>query len=643
MTKSITVADVVDQIIKEQYRDNAKAAQEFRSNCKAWCVAVGSHLQVRADDVLGEAFDAKYEAYLALLDGTRPGQTKAGKNVRTAARRMRSTYVAMLATQLLPVDFNEAFRQAMDAKGYTPAELNRLLISRYYAKERPGWYGAQLWGFFDGSAGPGSSWKGDSRLLLQRCEELLGLEANALVSRAYRTTQPILLGMFSDVPYRMARSRQWHAKYALRALPANIERMFNEIADWRGKTHHLISGELITVNSWSRWASPTTRLMHKQHLKRFYGWLCLPAADMPLADLSEEARWVTGKGLQPSELRLAHLLDLPLLWQFIEFQKARQHNHEHSSGQLGLVLFVNALVSTPHSFLLNHPNLAEEFGFPKPSSKEDWLARMDDFHKQVIKLRIGIDKAITGRQRHPDEPLRHVISHATPYALLLQMIERMEQSPPLRANRQRWAIWARDVAVFRMESEVPLRLKNIVELVIGRHVIKDASTGRWRIFFPKDELKNFYSPHTEDVDRMYSLAASKAIDRYVDEARCELVGANETKLLFLGAPAGLRANPAYAQKMNYALSTDGIDTLVRKHLKVYFGATQGPNIFRHLIATSILKEDSTQVDVAAAVLNNSPNTVRKNYKHLTQSDSLRIADRWFKRQGLGDLDGDKGK
>lgn len=631
-TSAITHSVVVEKFINENYADDKKSAQEFRSNCKAWCNALGSRLDAPAAETLGSFYARRLAEYQELLNRGYPDKQRARKNVRTAVAKLQAAYEAMLASLDLPADFNAAFKIAMDAKGYKPADINRLLYQTYYFTERKNWYGAQLWGFYDGTAGPGKCWKGDSRVLLTRCEVLLGLESNALVSRAYPVRTPMLMATFTEIPYRAARSRQSSAKYGLRSLPKQIAEIFDPYSVWRGRSTHQVDGEIIQVDGRSRWGSPLTTKLARDQFEGYFGWLCLPKPDKPMADLTEEEQWRSGKGLHPEEVRMAHLFDLTLVWEYIEFLRCRQHNHELTRGHVHFLQQINAFVSMPYSFLVNHPELAKDFGFDRPTSKDIWLVEMEEFHQKVLRLIRGVKRLVEGRQRSPDEPLKHVIEQADPYALLLEMIDRLEMSPPLRANKQRWAMWARKVALFRMESEVPLRTANVVALRIDQHIRKDPSTGIYRIYLSKSELKNSYSGHAEDIDRPYSAEASKAIDRYINEARKEFVGAEECNVFFLGPAAGKRVNKEFSARTGYMLSCDTIYWTVRNTLEEYFGAGQGAHIFRHIIATGILKEDSTQVEVAAAVLNNSPNTIRLNYKHLTQSDSIRLANVWFRKQ-----------
>jgi hypothetical protein len=364
---------------------------------------------------------------------------------------------------------------------------------------------------------------------------------------------------------------------------------------------------------------------------QYLGWLCLPPPQRPLSELSKEERWLSGMGLQTHDLRMAHLFDFELILAFVDFQRFRQHNGAYTKSHLSLPMLVNSFVSTPYSFLRTHPQLAADFGFAAPDSKQAWMSKIDSLHQELKSLIRGIKSKLDGPQRSADEPLRHVLDDEAPFGLFLELIERMESSEPLRALQATWSVWARDVAVFKMEMEVPLRSKNLRGLRIGNHLSRN-ETGLWHVFVPKQELKNHLSGHAEDVSRNYSIETSAAIDRYLTDARPNLVGFGLTDVFLLGSAAGRRASQDAAAKDDFKVSIDAVHRLVGKYLDLYFGRTQGPNIFRHITATSILKDDPTQVDVVAAVLNNSPNTVRMNYKHLTQADGLRLGRAWAAKQ-----------
>ncbi|PTT87830.1 hypothetical protein DBR42_10875 [Pelomonas sp. HMWF004] len=629
----ITHALVIETILEEQFDDaNQASGKVFKYSATAWCRAQGVALDDAAEKTLGDSFESCMQRYQTMLERSAPNNNRTGKNVRTAARKMNAAYLALLASQDLPADFNAAFKSAMDAKGFAPKHLIQMLKARYFA-DKPNWQAPNVYLFYNGTAGPGRSWHGDSRQLLTYCEEILGLSSGTLVSRAYPVVKPILVAPPKVIRYRQSRSEMHFERYSLKQLPARILKIFNDYVEWRHQKVVLVDGKTIGVDPRSIWTSPSTVSMHRTALLRYLGWLTMPAADRPLSELTPQERWRTGEGLHPDELTMAHVMDLRLIWKFIEYLRFRQHNQALSRSHSNFLMGVNAFYSMPYSYLAAHQELASEFGFEPPSSAEQWKVTLEARHQLTIQMIRTIERSIGHtKQRSPDEPLRHLMEDEAPYALVLRMIDRMEQNPPLKANVQTWSVWARDVALFRMESEVPLRAKNVIELTIGRHLTRDERSGLWHVLIKKEEMKNLASKHAHNISRTYSPTASIAIDRYINEARPNFVGHGISDYFFLGPAAGKRANPEFMAKKNYRISKDAIASAIERYLRRYFGESQGVNFFRHVIATSILKDDPTQVEMASAVLNNSPDAIKQNYRHLTQSDGLRNAQGWIEKQ-----------
>jgi hypothetical protein len=627
----ITHAEVIETALNESPSESGSARKSFKSCCKRWCTSLGVSVDDPADTTLGECFEQRMKEFVALVNTEGPGSPRAAKNVRSAACRMREAYRSMLASQDLPLDFNAAFRQCMDAKDLKPVDLNRMLKQKYHSDNRS-WHGAQLWSFYEGTGRPGRSWRGDSRLLLAHTEEVLGLPPDALVSRAYPPDSPILRKQPSDIPYRVARSKQWDARYSLQQLPSRLQPIWNMFADWRTKQTVLVNGKVCGVSPRSIWARPGSKRRHTMGLLRYFGWLCLPAPSADATEPTQEERWRLGKGLHPDELQMAHLFDTALLWEYLEFLRFRQHNHQFTKAHLDLLMLANSFVSTSHCFLLGHPELAEEFGLtsaPFPA----WEVEVEQIHQRILQMIRSLRKLVAIKQRSADEPLRHVLNTESPYTLFLELAARMEREcEPPRALAQSWSTWARDVVVFKMHLEVPLRSQNFCDLRIGRHLTRDTETGLWHVFVSKSELKNHYSGHALDISRNYSADTSRAMDRYVDEGRCAMVGYGMTDVFLLGPAAGRRADTKRAAATDFKLSNDSLYRIVAKWLEKYFGESQGSNIFRHMIVTSILKDDPSAVEMAAAVLNSSPETIRRNYGHLTQEDGLRMSRAWFSEQ-----------
>jgi hypothetical protein len=53
----------------------------------------------------------------------------------------------------------------------------------------------------------------------------------------------------------------------------------------------------------------------------------------------------------------------------------------------------------------------------------------------------------------------------------------------------------------------------------------------------------------------------------------------------------------------------------------------GSHAYRHIIATDYIKNDVNGIEVAASILHDKPETVRKTYKHLLHADYFK---HWIK-------------
>jgi len=363
------------------------------------------------------------------------------------------------------------------------------------------------------------------------------------------------------------------------------------------------------------------------------GWLCLPAPTKLLHELSVDERWQCGKGMDEKDITLAHWTNLDLVWEFTEFLRERQHNKAFTQDHLHFLIFLNSLVNHPYSFFKAHDKLAPIYG--QSLKGDDWVNYVEtSMHQPLLKMCSQIKKVIefNVKQRSPDEPLRAVFADEDPMLVLLQMVNRMEGDVPPPAQKKMRAIYLRDIALFRMELEVPLRVGNLAMLKVNKNLRRDEVTGLWTVLVPKAVQKNHQSVHAYNIDRTYSEVTSKAIDRYLAEGRPHLRGADETDWLFLGQGTG-RKRKKEPGKCEYHVSEAALYWVVRGRTQQYFGGNGvGTNLFRHLLATAVLKDDASQIETASAVLNNSPDTIRRNYKHLTQNDGLRLADAWRARQ-----------
>lgn len=629
----LTHLDLINFIARERgWELNESSYRAFKSHVKAWCTYRVTTLEATALTTL-----AQYQGPLNLLtqelsQGAEAAPDRA-KNIRWAVLELSRVYESLRINFDLPSDYRTALQCAMTARGWTQRDL---VVAIKAIHPNPSWSGTSVGIHLHGKSLPNAG-KHGSKELVSLMEKALGLPVDTLARRAFKAPKIIKIGNPREITYRTHQSRRVKFVFSLKVLPASLEPFWKELTHWREKPAHLLGprggSETFVIPLGSRWTSLKTSNKYKSNVLRYLGWLCLPAPTVPLYELTEEERWASGLGRVAENLGLADIFDLDCLWEFFEFLRERQHNKEYTQDHLHYLIFLNSLVNHPYSFIKAHDSLAPVFGQTLKGAK--WVAYVEEhLHQPILAMAKQLRKAVSNResssgakrQRNPDEPLATIFADKSPMHYIYEMISMMEQNLAPSVHKQCHASQLRDIALFMMSMEVPLRAQNLTEITIGTDLTKDIETDLWNIFIPKSRLKNRSSPYAKDINRTYSKETSQAIDRYLLDGRSLITG-NETPFFFLATSSGpkrIYREGVHPRQMLPA----GIYWIVRSRTEHYFGTGVGSNLFRHILATSILKDAPGNVEVAAAVLNNSPDTIKANYKHITQQDGLRIATDW---------------
>ncbi len=626
--EQLTHLDLLEALCRERaWPEQSQDTRSFKSHLKRWCAYLGSTLEDRAAQTLSSVALGRLSAFTDELVAA--GKGGVAKNVRWAVMDAQRLYESLRTSDSLPTNFREALVAALAAKGWEIADLVRAFQVKF---DRPGWSGQSVRDWLSSKTAPAANVK-NSHLLVAQMEEVLELPSGSLAARAFKGPSLIQLGTLTSIPYREYQSRRTKSTYALPAMPEHLAETWRAIAAWRSQSALRVNGELHVLKKGNFWTSVASVKKYEANLVRYMGWLTLPAPAKPLFDLAEEERWQAGKGMRVEDITLAHWLDPDLLWQHFEFLRGRQHNGVFTEEHMHFLVFINSLVNHPYSFVKAHDKLAREFGSRLKGEK--WAAHVEvAYHQPILKLARQMRKALSpDKQRGADEALKTVFADKDPMLLIMEMVQRMEENLAPASQRQKHAAQLRDIAMFRMCLDVPLRAKNLAELRIGQSLVRNSATGLWALTLAKKNLKNHHSPHAYDIDREYSPATSLAMDRYLEEGRPNLKGAEERDWFLLPASSG-PGRKLQPGDCPYQFVPNSIYWAVRCRTEQYFGkgSGTGSNLFRHLLATSILKDDPSQVETAAAVLNNAPNTIRDNYKHLTQKDGLRTAATWQEAQ-----------
>lgn len=626
----ISYAELAELVVAQQWSNNPRSAQTFRSNARAWCNHHNVLWTSPAHFTLASSFPAcvrKFEDQPPASRG--PTSRKARQNVLTAARHMHRVLGAIRLHDDLPLSFAEALRWLLEKRGWEVKDLMKTLYDGYYREVSPNWYAPQIYNWVNETGAPGRSWRGDSRALLRQIEEIFELPPETLVRRAYSSFAPVKLGSGAPIPYRIRKEELKAYPYRLKQLPAQFDEMWIDYVDWRRQEFIYLGGKQHPVNDHYRWTSSQTIEMAEARLLGYFGFLCLPAVK-PGTPLDSTERWKAGKGMKVEDLTLDHLFDANLLFDYVLFLRNRQHKKDFTHSGSDFLMLVNSFVSMPYSFLYSNNHHVRAYRERLGIAVSEWPEHVEAIHQAILEHLRTLKKKIVV-SRSADDPLRHVLNDEQPLQLLLELVDAMERDMPPRARSAQYAGALRDMVIVRILLEVPLRSKNLRMLKIGSSIYKEQNSGLWRIFVPKAEMKNWASSESHDVDRRLSREVSDVIDLYLSESRPHLCGAQRSELLLLKSWGGPQ-EPESWDDARMAYDADGLRRAMAKYMKRYFGAPIGPNFFRHALATAQLKDDPNAFGATAALLNNSPNTILKTYSHITQLDGLRSHENWKQKQ-----------
>lgn len=621
----LTVLDLLNAYFSgKKWAPESSNARSFKSHIKRWCTFLGHSLESPAS----VSFSGKAVLRLSELTDilVTEGFEASVKNVRWAVTEAQKLFNSLRVNDALPSDFHEAFRTAMAAKDWWPYDVIQAIKQRFSTPEAP-WRGSSsIYAYFDGTKLP-SARVPNSRQLVARLEQVLDLPVGVLASRAFKAPSIIQIGNPAPIPYREYQAKRTKSVYSLKEMPPQLVSLWREIVAWRSQPSLRVRGELYVIEKGKFWMSSNSPQKYEDNLLRFMGWLTLPIPEKPIFELTEEEKWKVGKGISIEEITLRHWVDTDLLWDFFEFLRARQHNHEFTQEHLHFLIFINSLVNHPYSFFKAHDKLS--IFFENSLKSEAWVDFVENkIHQPILKLARQLRKAVSPeRQRIPEEPLKTVFEDREPYIVVMELVRRMEEDLSPKSFNHMYIAQVRDITLFKMCLEIPLRAKNLSDLQLNKHLTRNKKTGLWNLSVPKKELKNRHSIHAKDICRDYSESTSLAIDRYLEEIRPQFKDADKADWFFLAATTGPRRK-SVSVEYPIKLSRAAIYDTVRARTDSYFGVGMGSNLFRHLLTTAILKDDPAQIDTTAALLNNSPNTIRNSYKHLTQKDGLRAAAEW---------------
>ncbi|MES2299460.1 MAG: hypothetical protein V4582_20655 [Pseudomonadota bacterium] len=361
----------------------------------------------------------------------------------------------------------------------------------------------------------------------------------------------------------------------------------------------------------------------------FLGWLSLDKAGGPRIPAEEATT-------------LAWLCHKDYVIQYAKWAMRRSGGKFHN----GVSVFIQVIESylRPHSgFLwlneaigdtLPEGVLRRLMGTQSESELETWQAFCAKTRRELREFRErAADTYGIRLSRDPSERITTVLNDEFPLRKLVEFVESVERNMPPPAHQRDYRAWLRDVVLCRLLLTNPLRIGQIAAMTFrfdGTGNLIRMGAGRYRIKFEPEDFKNEKGAANKPYNVEVEPTLGEWIDRYLNESRPYLVGADESDRLLLATTKGPRKEnihlTAAGMVADIAPKAEAFYSRVRTLTSTYIDGCPGfgPQCFRHVIATDHLRRHPGDYLTVATLLHDKLETVLKNYSHLKVQDGLRV-------------------
>jgi transcriptional regulator with XRE-family HTH domain len=560
---------------------------------------VGNEMGVMFKDALDEhLINLEHQSYS-------PSTINSRKSLLTNTHK---AYLGLLTANSLPEEFHLALLVLVEASG---------LLHKDFAK-RVGVSRSGFGQWLRGEATPSTR----HRPTIERIEAFCGLQAGTLAARVqWGTRVPPPAGV-SITAHQGRQKQAVRERYRLNKFTDELE------SEWHRLFHYMTTDDVddpayeLRNSVWTQ-NSHTGRYptadKHKSHLCGFYGFLCLP-------DSKEVEPRLRGKGFRPDELSLAFVSDAALVKRYVEFLKVRAGAYNNHA--IHTLAFSVSLIRAGTGFLRLNP----EFGLklPKPVPAERWDEWCEEQHQKFKQTRrlLKREKKIK-LTRNPEDPIEWILDREHPMDVLVDLADAMEAAlPPVTAPTWRTSHY-RDMFLVRFLTVNPLRVGNFAMMTYKPdntgNLRQDEHGAWWLVFSPGDFKNRKYLGADENYRVKLPPSLAPYIETYLREYRPQLAGYGVSNNLFLKSPARCRGNDT--PEMSEPCLADAVFEATKKFVPNCGGFR--PQAFRHIVATEYIKNSEEGYEVAAKILNDRPETVRKAYSHVKIKDHFAFWVRYY--------------
>lgn len=346
-------------------------------------------------------------------------------------------------------------------------------------------------------------------------------------------------------------------------------------------------------------------------------------------DFDQYVSWMTGEGMDSDELSIDLLFDMDLVERWLIWLADR--NGGISQTQPTFCLSLSGLTNRATGAISQSYEIASQvMGFPSISTRilrgedkrmfqermHEWTEFCDNASSEFRSFQGSFSSSKVRKKNRVSSRHSSLLATKDPLIPVQTMIDRLHRSEPrhLAVNSQSWLVWARNMTMLELIVSNPIRADNLLAL----NFCEDGSgrlrkTGEaFQIRLEKHEVKN---PHEEKEFGYLGDVSPSATDWlrfYIDYVRPMWpTSIPASQLLFL-TDSGREISIVELRTIFVRVS--------RLHLPEY--GELNPHVYRHIVATSWLKNHPDDFITVSLILGDRIETVMKDYAHLASSDGF---------------------
>ncbi len=538
-------------------------------------------------------------------------------------------YQTQLKTQKIPNKFGDALVFILTMKGFSPESFARLYLTNEL----------HICTF--------QKWRKNLSLpatrylhVVSKIEEIINIPQGTLTD-----TLPLLLrNKISNKSPTAVKTKDKKDRTEPCVWTENLFNEWNELVAYKTSIFRPENTEEYNTGRWTRSTSsipdeinyPAANVA-ESFLKSFFEFCTLN-------DENPDPKW-RGLGIKEDSLTLALITDKNAVEKYIKIFCYARGGNKFNHGALTFLGMVSSFLRPGSGYIYQNHKLSKKLGINL--TEKQWQARCIDTHNLLNRIRKDIKylKKIGscefGWGRDPKEKISEILELKNPLSVTMQLVKDMlDDAEKLHTSSIKQAILYRDILLISMLQANPLREKMFRNMQLNKNLIQKKD-GSWWLLFHRQDFKNRQFL-TEDYEVQLSPQIWAIIEKYINEYRPILLGKRSCDEVFIAPEA--RAKLKNNQNDN-RIARSGFWKIIVRRAKQYIPNSQGFGIhsFRHLVCTSIIKKNPDKgFGLAAKVLHDSPETVKRSYAHLKINEMFDpyndiFAENW-KNVGLQDYD-----